>query len=210
MSRRFAAISTLFALVVVIGCNNSSTPSKPFQTTSGSPKIELPPSIGTGTETKKDDSAPAKADTSKVDLKVATGDEIEAAIKQHQGKIVVVDIWATWCVPCKKEFPNLVKLHQARAADGVQAISVAWDTADDRGKALGFLTEQKATFPNFLLDRDEDDTKKWMDSKNVKSIPVVLVYDRDGKLAKKFDLDNPDDQFTYEQVNKLVDQLLKK
>jgi thiol-disulfide isomerase/thioredoxin len=137
--------------------------------------------------------------------------DIDGAIKMQRGKIVVVDIWATWCVPCKKEFPHLVELHQKRAKDGVVCMSVAWDSADDRDKALEFLQQRGATFPNFLLNKDDKDgTQKWLDAYDIGPIPVVLVFGRDGKLAKKFDREDPDHPFTYADVNKLVEELLKK
>jgi len=141
-----------------------------------------------------------------IDLKSVKYKQLGEAIRAHKGKIVVVDLWATWCVPCVKEFPHLVALHRTYAADGVVCISVSLDKKEDAKKALAFLQKQKAAFPNYLLDEDPD---RAFDLFEMKSIPVAFVFNREGKRVAKFTNDDPDDQFTYEtHVVPLVRKLL--
>ncbi|CAN5159614.1 hypothetical protein BH10PLA2_BH10PLA2_08610 [soil metagenome] len=132
------------------------------------------------------------------------------AVKAAQGNVVVVDVWATYCVPCKKEFPNFVKLHDSKGKDGVVCISVTVDDKENREAALKYLQKQNASMTNFWLD---EDPKVWGDKWKVKAVPVVFVFDKKGKPAKKFSNDVPDpskpEGFTYADVNKVVDQLLK-
>jgi hypothetical protein len=109
-------------------------------------------------------------------------------------------------VPCKKEFPHLVQLHQKYAKDGLVAMSVSVDTAEDRGKALEFLRKQSATFANFWLD---EKGKVWQEKLDIAGPPAVFVFDRQGKRAGKFDTDDPDKPYTYDDIEKLVRQLLK-
>ena len=143
----------------------------------------------------------------KVELQTVTSEALESVIAKHKGKIIVVDFWGTFCIPCKQEFPNLVKLHQEQGKDGVVCISVTVDDPDDKTAALKFLTQKKAEFENFLLDEPaEKYQKRW----GFTSVPTVLVYGRDGKLVKKFNSDKPENLFTYKDVRKLVDELLKK
>src|SRR5262249_16172343 len=123
----------------------------------------------------------------------------------QKGNIVVMDVWATWCLSCKKEFPHLVELHQKLNKEGVVCMSVSVDDEKDKAAALAFLQSQKAVFPTFLLNQEPTSSpERW----NIKGIPVVYVYGRDGKMVRKFDNDDPDNQFTYEDVTKLVNQLL--
>ncbi len=157
---------------------------------------------------------PAKAETqpfgctieyAKVGLKAVAFADVEAAVKALQGKVVVIDFWATWCLPCKKEFPGLVELHRKYAADGVACMSVSIDDAEDQEAALKFLKSKGATFANFLVAEENSQwKKKWA----IGGVPVVFVYGRDGKLAKRFDNSNPDSQFTYNDVTKFVEGLL--
>src|SRR5262245_58454037 len=97
---------------------------------------------------------PAQA-PDKVELRPVRYDGLTDVLKQNRGKVIVVDFWADFCIPCKREFPHLVALHQKYAKDGFVAVSVSLDdpTDDDaKAKALKFLQAQKATFTNLLLD----------------------------------------------------------
>src|SRR3954469_11639498 len=95
---------------------------------------------------------PAFADPpAAVAVQVVKYDGLSALVKQHRGKVVVVDFWADYCVPCKREFPNLVKLHQQYAKDGLVAVSVSLDELSEEGakdKVMKFLQKQQATMTN--------------------------------------------------------------
>lgn len=132
----------------------------------------------------------------KVGIAVVKLADLNSAIAKHKGKIVVVDFWATFCIPCRREFPNLVKLRNEQGST-VACISVTVDDADDAGKALKFLKLQKASFENFLLDEKADAYQKAF---GFAAVPCVLVYGADGKLVKKFS----DKEFTYEDVRKAI------
>jgi thiol-disulfide isomerase/thioredoxin len=142
-----------------------------------------------------------------VELKVVKMAEFEQAIARHAGKVVVIDFWATFCVPCKKEFPNLVKLHQEYGKKGLVCMSVSVDTEDEKEDALKFLKEKGAAFENFLL---ADPPEVWQKTLKFDAVPVVFVYGKDGKIAKKFIADKPENVFDYGDVRKLVLPLLEK
>ena len=146
-----------------------------------------------------------EAKDAKVTLDVVTLDQLEAAIKAKKGKIVVVDLWGEFCIPCKKEFPKLVQLHERHAKDGVVCMSVSIDTTDKKDAALAFLKAKGATFANYLIHEGGGIHEKW----KFKAVPAVFVFNREGKEAKKFTYDDPDDQFTYEDVAKFVEGLIK-
>jgi thiol-disulfide isomerase/thioredoxin len=141
-----------------------------------------------------------------VDLRVVKYDALTDAIKAQKGKVVVVDVWADFCPPCKKEFPNLVALHQRYAKDGLVCISVAVDAPKRRDDALKFLTKTNATFANFLIDEKPE---VWQDKWKINGPPAVFVFGRDGKRAGKFDSNDPDQHYTYEDIEKLVKDLLR-
>jgi thiol-disulfide isomerase/thioredoxin len=142
-----------------------------------------------------------------VKLDVVKFADLEKAIASHPGKVIVLDLWATWCVPCKAEFHHLVELHEKYAKEGVVCISISLDEADAKDSALSFLKSKKALFTNYLVD---DEESKWQDKWGVGGIPIVFVHGKDGKRIKRFDNSDPDNQFTYKQVEELVKELLAK
>jgi thiol-disulfide isomerase/thioredoxin len=139
-------------------------------------------------------------------LNVVKYQQLVDAVKAQKGKIVVVDVWATFCIPCKKEFPHLVELHRDLAQAGVVCMSVTIDEKDKLDAALKFLQAQGATFPNYLLD---EDPAVWQEKWGINGVPAVFVFGRDGKQAAKFDSDDENKTFTYKDVRKKVDELLK-
>lgn len=150
--------------------------------------------------------APAHSDTGPVALELVNCARWDEALARQRGRIVVVDTWATWCVPCREEFPGLVALHRKYAPQGVVCMSVSVDDPDQKDDALAFLRQQQAAFANYLI---QDASDAWFDKWNIKGIPIVLVFGADGTLARKFDKDDPDNQYTYEDVDALVAELLE-
>ena len=157
----------------------------------------------------------ADSKTATINLKVASWKKTLADIKAYKGKVVVVDMWSTSCIPCMKEFPNLVKL-QAKHGKRIVCISFNCDYLGIAGKppetyrsrALKFLKKQRATFVNILSSTPSDDL---FDQIDLGSIHAIYVFDTDGKLKHRFDNDDRDsgDEFTYkDDVIPLVEKLL--
>jgi thiol-disulfide isomerase/thioredoxin len=147
---------------------------------------------------------PALAQAQGVELKTVRYDQLIAAVKAQQGKVVVVDFWADYCVPCKREFPHLVELSQKYGGDGLVAISVTLDDPTDdaaKGRALKFLQAQKATFTNYLLDEKPEG---WQEKLKIDGPPLVVVFNRQGNKEKEFK-----DEVNYAEIEKLAVKLLK-
>lgn len=158
-------------------------------------------------------------DVAKNDVKLQILDwpATQKLIASKKGKIVVVDAWSTSCIPCIKEFPNLVALHKKHKSD-IVCVSLNLDYIGLKTKppefyqerVLKFLTKQEATFDNVLCS---EESEQMFEKLGIPSIPAVFVYGRDGKLAKTFDNSDAateDEGFTYQDVTKLVEELLKK
>lgn len=140
---------------------------------------------------------------------------VQELIKSHEGKVVVMDCWSTWCEPCKKEFPGLVALHEKYGPDKVACVSVCFDyeglkkekPEDYEPAVLEFLREQRASFDNVIANEPSDELYKKFD---FPSVPAVFVYDRQGELAKGFqNRDAKAAPFTYKDVDAEVASLLE-
>lgn len=96
-------------------------------------------------------------------------------LKDLRGKVVLVNFWATWCPPCRKEMPDLEALSKRFADQGFVILALSDEEAD---KVKPFIAAQKITYP-ILLDPDSKVHKEFQ----VEGIPKSFVYDREGKLV---------------------------
>src|SRR5579871_1683458 len=78
-------------------------------------------------------------------------------IAQHKGKVVLADFWATWCVPCRKQLPDTVKLEAKLRARGLDVLMISTDEVKNEPAAMKVLKESNMAAPGFLrVTKDED------------------------------------------------------
>lgn len=95
-----------------------------------------------------------------------------------EGKVVVLDFWASWCVPCRRSFPWLNSMHDKYAADGLVIIGVNLD--NEPADAAEFLAEFPASF-GIHYDRD----KALAEQFEVMAMPSSYIIGRDGQVFKR-------------------------
>jgi thiol-disulfide isomerase/thioredoxin len=110
-------------------------------------------------------------------LKDLTG--AQQSLAGYRGRVVVLNFWATWCEPCKKEMPDLSAIQNDYAALGVQVIGAAGDTAVDSAKVLKFIREFKINFPVWVGATTDDMQRFGVGS----VLPTTVIIDRDGKIV---------------------------
>jgi thiol-disulfide isomerase/thioredoxin len=119
-------------------------------------------------------------------VKTVDGPGLKKAVAALKGKVVLVNLWATWCDACVEEFPDLVKLANAYRPKGLVVLAVSLDEPSDRGKVSSFMAQQQAGFPTYLRSKGDIDAfidpldKDW-----VGAAPTTYVYGRNGKPAGK-------------------------
>src|SRR5438105_12035521 len=98
---------------------------------------------------------------------------------------LLINFWATWCDPCREEFPDLVKLDNDYRAKGLNFIAISLDDVGDIKSAVPkFLTEMKANMPVVLLNvNDPEPAIKVVDPTWDGQLPATFLYDKDGKVV---------------------------
>lgn len=135
--------------------------------------------------TKGPPASPAQA--SAAGVTVAVIDEVAFAevLRQHGGKVVLVEYWATWCLPCREFFPHTVELHKRLSDKGLVVISVSLDDPQQESSVRQFLAATGATFENFISAYGTG--SKSMHAFRIEGgVPCFQLYDRNGKLHKTF------------------------
>jgi len=104
------------------------------------------------------------------------------SLAKYRGKIVLVDFWATWCVPCVAEMPNVIAAYNKYHSKGLEIIGVTLDNADAGGhaKVAAFIKDHKMPWPQFY------DGLGWNNvlavQCGVEAIPTCYLLGRDGKI----------------------------
>jgi thiol-disulfide isomerase/thioredoxin len=107
--------------------------------------------------------------------------DLEKIIKNNDGRALLINVWATWCAPCREEFPELVKL----ATNYCKEVRVVGISVDEKGdldsKVIPFLKNQNASFQNYLLKVvDPEDFINALNKKWGGAIPATFIYDKEG------------------------------
>lgn len=149
------------------------------------------------------DAAPSSTEMEVIQLADWPG--IVAASKPD---VLVVDIWASWCISCIERFPEMVTMAERYEGQGVSFVTLNLDDPrDDDGIAWSndFLARIGAEFPNYHL---KENLTKSFEALDLMAIPVVLIYDGAGIERYRLTNDNPNDQFTKADIEDAVQALL--
>lgn len=113
---------------------------------------------------------------------------LRQALAREKGRVVLLNFWATWCVPCREEFPELSKLQGKYKTAGFQLIGVSTDFAKERPAVQKFLAEQRPSFPNYRKKSGGDDQNfiEAVDSSWGGELPFSVLYDRSGQKIRVY------------------------
>jgi len=104
-----------------------------------------------------------------------TANDLLKKIADHKGKVVLVNIFASWCPPCREEVPTLIKLRNTFPADKIVFLGISVDQPE---KALfTFMDKSNFNYPIFLA------RENFAETVGVTAIPQTLIYDQKGELA---------------------------
>ncbi|MGH9796245.1 MAG: TlpA family protein disulfide reductase [Candidatus Acidiferrales bacterium] len=116
-----------------------------------------------------------------VDLSLKDMQGQKVRLKQYRGKVVVLNFWATWCVPCREEMPMFVEAEKEYANRGVVFVAASLDDSQSRKKIPEFLSQYNIGFPVWIgaSSMDLDDLKLGQ------GIPATAFLDREGRIVAR-------------------------
>ena len=110
---------------------------------------------------------------------------LQALLQSHRGRVVLLNVWATWCEPCREEFPALVRFQKDYRDRGAEVVFISVDDPDQvQNLVAPFLKAQGVTSPAYVKDAKRDEAFiDRLDSAWSGAIPATFLYDREGRRA---------------------------
>lgn len=115
-------------------------------------------------------------------LHPVSGPELRQLIRVADAELVVVNVWATWCIPCREEFPALLRLRRIYGPRGVALVLLSGDFPSERDSALDFLESAGVDFATFLKSGKDMDLINALEPKWSGALPATFVF-ADGELV---------------------------
>lgn len=120
-------------------------------------------------------------------LKPVNESNYASTISAAKGKVLLVNFWATYCVPCRKEMPELVALAQKYKARGFELLTITADEPEQFNDAVAFLDQHRVPAPAYAKQaKDDDKFITLVDPKWSGALPASFLYDRNGKKVRAF------------------------
>jgi thiol-disulfide isomerase/thioredoxin len=107
-------------------------------------------------------------------------------VRKPGAKAVLVNVWATWCEPCRDEMPLLLKFFRAHRDEGLRLLLVSADDDADRDKVVGFLTSQGVDFPTWMKRGDDMTFIDALDPRWSGALPASFLFDGRGRLQQRW------------------------
>lgn len=124
---------------------------------------------------------------------------------QQRGRVLLVNFWATWCEPCREEFPDIVRLHNTYRSRGLSVVAISMDEPESRPAIEQFLQSQGAKFGSYR--QQFKDFEALVNSINPRwggGIPATFLFDREGRLVESWQ-----GATTFEEFESAVKPLLR-
>lgn len=166
MQRRAVVFLMLLLSAVTFACNSTDN--------SNTPVISVPPPTTYP--------MPPLSGNSLLTMGWEQTDGKRVVFSDYKGKVLVLDLYATWCVPCRESIPHLIGLQKRFESSGLQVVGLNVGGPGDEQEVPAFAKELNIQYP---LAKPDDDLVRFLMSDS-DGIPQTFVFDREGKLVKRF------------------------
>ena len=189
----------IFGTLVIVFSAMSACSKLTTTTQNGSNGASAGASPGGETEKKRSDYPPIATAVAQGDIKNLDGTTFKIADKK--GKVLLLNLWATWCGPCRSEMPTLVRMQDTHRDQGFEVIGM--NTDDETADAINkFAADMKLNYA--LVWPDTGIQSALLNISKFNGIPQSFIVDRDGNLRGVFRGANPADVKKMEQLVEMV------
>jgi thiol-disulfide isomerase/thioredoxin len=125
---------------------------------------------------------PNTASSQDISINLMNEKMLQEFISNRNGKYLFLNVWATWCAPCREEFPDLIKLAQLFSGNGVEFAGLSVDYPDEiESKILPFQEKNPVNFPIYIQNfEDKENAINLLNEKWSGAIPATFIYGVDG------------------------------
>jgi thiol-disulfide isomerase/thioredoxin len=117
-----------------------------------------------------------------VQVTPVTSVDVLRAVHDSGARAVVVNMWATWCGPCREEFPGLVRVARQYQGQGLKVILVSADDTNDMATVKKFLADEGVDFPAYIKAEKDQAFIDGLDKQWTGALPATFIFDGSGKL----------------------------
>ncbi len=114
------------------------------------------------------------------DFTLPSLDDIAVSLSQFRGRPVLINFWASWCLPCREEMPELVRSYETHKAEGFMILGLNLTYSDTLPDVQEFVSEFHMTFP-ILLDKDGQVAERLY---QIPGVPTSIFVNRDGTIER--------------------------
>jgi thiol-disulfide isomerase/thioredoxin len=161
---------------------------------------------GTGAAGRTNPSTQSAAVLPEIKIQPLLQAKYDDMIREHNGKVLVVDFWFKGCHPCELALPHLAAMQKRYGAKDLSVVTIDVEEADNpegRAGAVKFLNDKQITLTNYVTS-DQEEAKVWFDKLQLGGFPTTMIYDREGKRVERFEGGNVKE--IEEAVAKLIKQ----
>jgi thiol-disulfide isomerase/thioredoxin len=196
--------------ISLIGCGTQEPPAASSAVPTA-PKTSSQASVGeTARAAPSAQTLSAPNPSQSISVEPASPEELQKFIASQRGKVVLVDFWATYCLPCREKFPRTLALARKYGSQGLTAVSMSMDSPEPsyQKQIREFLKKQNSEIKNFANRLEDTDAAFAALDIAGGALPHYKVYSRDGKVRNKFGGD-PDHPFAEADIEQAVVAALK-
>jgi len=116
-----------------------------------------------------------------IEVRPMSLEQVTLAVKEPGARLVVLNVWATWCIPCREEFPDLMRIHREYRDRGVRLMLVSADFDTELPAVRQFLAAQGVDFPTFIKNDQDMRFIDGLEPRWTGALPATFLYDGAGR-----------------------------